>query len=216
MCVSGCGRYQAPRDGHECCIACLGLVHAEAAFMDESCTIVGRWPSRSWDWDSSSCKGTESQCRCLVPILLRGLLRAVVWVIWGLQWARFLWGTNLLGTWTWVELPGERGGPSQRCAPSVSFGAPPDDLMSIAASEGESDFSRDDASAQLPPSGMEAVPDTDLEMMAMLSWAANRIGLLWNPPLCGALEAGRLVSRGGTRWFLATHPGSFLPGSAHR
>ncbi len=67
---------------------------------------------------------------------------------------------------------------------------------------------------QLPPSGMEAVPDTDLEMMAMLSWVANRIGLLWNPPLCGALEAGRLDSRGGTRWFLATHPGSFLPGGA--
>ncbi len=86
--------------------------------------------------------------------------------------------------------------------------------MSIAASEGESDFSRDDASAQLPPSGMEAVPDMDLEMMAMLSWVANRIWLLWNPPLCGALEAGRLVSRGGTRWFLATHPGSFLPRGA--
>ncbi len=50
-----------------------------------------------------------------------------------------------------VELPGERGGPSQRCAPSVSFGAPPDDRM-LAASEGEADSSGDDASAQLPPS----------------------------------------------------------------
>ncbi len=65
-----------------------------------------------------------------------------------------------------VELLGERGGPSQRCAPSVSFGAPPDDRMSIAASEGESDFSGDDASAQLPPLGTVAVPDTDPEMMA--------------------------------------------------
>ncbi|ROL47169.1 hypothetical protein DPX16_18967 [Anabarilius grahami] len=36
-----------------------------------------------------------------------------------------------------VELPGESSGPSQRCAPSVSFGAPPDDRMSIAASEGD-------------------------------------------------------------------------------
>ncbi len=36
-----------------------------------------------------------------------------------------------------AELPEERGGPSQRCAPSVSFGAPLDDRMSIAASEGE-------------------------------------------------------------------------------
>ncbi len=55
-----------------------------------------------------------------------------------------------------AELPEERGGPSQRCAPSVSFGAPLDDRMSIAASEGESDFSGDDASAQLPPSGTSA------------------------------------------------------------
>ncbi len=39
-----------------------------------------------------------------------------------------------------AELTEERGGPSQRCAPSVSFGAPLDDRMSIAASEGESDF----------------------------------------------------------------------------
>ncbi len=39
--------------------------------------------------------------------------------------------------------------------------------MSIAASEGESDFSWDDALVQLPPLGMVAVPDTDPEMMAM-------------------------------------------------
>ncbi len=41
LCVSGCGRYLAPRDGHERCIACLGLAHAEAAFVDESCTHCG-------------------------------------------------------------------------------------------------------------------------------------------------------------------------------
>ncbi len=72
--------------------------------------------------------------------------------------------------------------------------APPDDLMSIAASEGESDFSRDDASAQLPPSGMEAVPDMDLEMMAMLSWWPTGSGS------CGILhcvEPSRLDD-----WFL--------------
>ncbi len=42
LCVSGCGRYLAPRDGHERCITCLGLAHAEAAFVDESCTHCGR------------------------------------------------------------------------------------------------------------------------------------------------------------------------------
>ncbi len=94
-----------------------------------------------------------------------------------------------------AELPEERGGPSQRCAPSVSFGAPLDDRMSIAASEGESDFSGDDVSAQLPPSGLVAVPDTDPEMMAMLSRATNRVGLVWNPPSCP--EPSRLDD-----WFL--------------
>ncbi len=94
-----------------------------------------------------------------------------------------------------AELPEERGGPSQRCAPSVSFGSPLDDRMSIAASEGESDFAGDDASAQLPPSGTVAVPDTDPEMMAMLSRAANRVGLVWNPPPCP--EPSRLDD-----WFL--------------
>ncbi len=36
-CVSGCGRYLAPGDGHDRCLSCLGIEHAEAAFVDESC-----------------------------------------------------------------------------------------------------------------------------------------------------------------------------------
>ncbi len=50
--------------------------------------------------------------------------------------------------------------------------------MSIAASEGESDFSGDDVLAQLPPLGTVAVPDTDPEMMAMLTQAANQLARL--------------------------------------
>ncbi len=108
-----------------------------------------------------------------------------------------------------VELPGDHDGPSQRCATSVSFSAHPNDRMLIAASEGESDFSGDDASAQLPPSGTVAVPDTDPEMMAMQGRARVEDSIV----SC-ALEAGRLVSWGGTSWFSAPHPGSFLPGGA--
>ncbi len=78
----------------------------------------------------------------------------------------------------------------------------------IAASEGESDFSGDDASAQLPPSGTVAA-DTDPEMMAMQGRAGAEDSIV----SC-ALEAGRLVSWGGTSWFSAPHPGSFLPGGA--
>ncbi len=163
--------------------------------------IVGWWPSRSCDRDSSSCKGAE------VPVPLprsnppqrvaasgdTGDLRITV--------SAFPSGNqpprkpHSSCTPQPAELPEERGGPSQRCAPSVSFGAPLDDRMSIAASEGESDFAGDDASAQLSPSGTVAVPDTDPEMMAMLSRAANRVGLVWNPPPCP--EPSRLDD-----WFL--------------
>ncbi len=40
-CVSGCGRYLAPGDGHDRCLSCLGIEHAEAAFVDESCPHCG-------------------------------------------------------------------------------------------------------------------------------------------------------------------------------
>ncbi len=79
--------------------------------------------------------------------------------------------------------------------PLVSFGAPPDDRMSIATSEGESDQSGDDGSVPLPPSGRSAVPDSDLEMVAMLARAAESVGLEWRPPRCP--EPSRLDD-----WFL--------------
>ncbi len=40
-CVSGCGRYLAPGDGYDRCLSCLGIEHAEAAFVDESCPHCG-------------------------------------------------------------------------------------------------------------------------------------------------------------------------------
>ncbi len=48
-CVSGCGCYLALGDGHDRCLSCLGIEHAEAAFVDESCphcggmTVAGLW-----------------------------------------------------------------------------------------------------------------------------------------------------------------------------
>ncbi len=82
-----------------------------------------------------------------------------------------------------VGLPLERAGTSaERGKPPVSFGAPPDDQMSIAASEGELSLSGDDDSAALPPSGVVALSEPDPEMTAMLSRAAENVGLVWNPP----------------------------------
>ncbi len=54
--------------------------------------------------------------------------------------------------------------------------------MSVAASEGEPSLSGDDDSAALPPSGVVALSEPDPEMTAMLSRAAENIGLVWNPP----------------------------------
>ncbi len=100
------------------------------------------------------------------------------------------------GTSLPMELPRERAGPSHGGGvPLVSFGAPPDDRMSIATSEGESDQSGDDSSVPLPPSGQSAVPYSDPEMVAMLARAAESVGLEWRPPPCP--ESSRLDD-----WFL--------------
>jgi hypothetical protein len=82
-----------------------------------------------------------------------------------------------------VELPDECAGPSVVDRPAVSFGAPPEDRMSIAASEGELGSGDDDSTA-LPPSGRTALPEPDPEMAAMLKKAAKAVGLEWNPPPC--------------------------------
>ncbi len=78
-----------------------------------------------------------------------------------------------------VGLPLERAGTSaERGTPPVSFGASPDDQMSIAASEGALSLSGDDDPAALSPSGVVALSEPDPEMMAMLSRAAENVGLV--------------------------------------
>ncbi len=80
--------------------------------------------------------------------------------------------------------------------PPVSFGAPPGDRMSIAASEGSLSLSGDDDSAALHPSGVVALSKPDPEMTAMLSHAAENVGLVWNPP--PRPDSSRL-----DKWFLS-------------
>ncbi len=62
-----------------------------------------------------------------------------------------------------VELPKERAWPSARSIPAVSFGAPLDERMSIAASEGEPELSIEEDPAALPPSGIVARPESNPE-----------------------------------------------------
>ncbi len=83
---------------------------------------------------------------------------------------------------------------SDRAGPSMSFGAPADDRMSIAASEGELG-SGDDDSPALPPSGRVVLPESDPGLTAMLSRAAESVGLHWRPP--PSPECSRLDD-----WFL--------------
>ncbi len=40
-CVSGCGCFLAPQDGHDRCLTCLGIQHAKEAFVDGSCSSCG-------------------------------------------------------------------------------------------------------------------------------------------------------------------------------
>ncbi len=41
-CTLGCGHFLSADDGHDHCLQCLGLQHAEDAFVDDSCACCGR------------------------------------------------------------------------------------------------------------------------------------------------------------------------------
>ncbi len=164
-CVSGCGRSLAPQDGHDHCLTCLGIQHAEEAFVDGSCSSCG----------DMTISELRNRLRCVkhggVPLPLprsgvrpgtkrggtasggvRGDLRITVR-------ASPSGGSHPSGTPQPAGVPLVRTGASAEWGtPPVSFGASPDDQMSVAASEGEPSLSGDDDSAALPPSGV--VPST--------------------------------------------------------
>ncbi len=188
-CVSGCGRSLAPQDGHDHCLTCLGIQHAEEAFVDGSCSSCG----------DMTISELRNRLRCVkhggVPLPLprsgvrpgtkrggtasggvRGDLRITVR-------ASPSGGSHPSGTPQPAGVPLVRTGASAEWGtPPVSFGASPDDQMSVAASEGEPSLSGDDDSAALPPSGVVALSEPDPEMTAMLSRAAENVGLVWYPP----------------------------------
>ncbi len=80
-----------------------------------------------------------------------------------------------------LGFPDEYAGSSDRAGPSISLGAPADDGISITASGDELGSGEDD-SAALPPSGRVALPESDPELIAMLSRAAESIGLHYRRP----------------------------------
>ncbi len=218
-CVSGCGRSLAPQDGHDRCLTCLGIQHAEEAFVDGSCSSCG----------DMTISELRNRLRCVkhgrVPLPrsgvrpgtrggtasggVRGDLRITV-------------RASPSGVPHPSSTPQPAGVPLVRTGastewgtPPVSFGAPPDDLMSIAASEGEPSLSGDDDSAALPPSGVVALSEPDPEMTAILSRATENVGLVWNPP--PRPDPSRLDEwflGGGRAGFQRPPPGAILSGSA--
>ncbi len=222
-CVSGCGRSLAPQDGHDHdhCLTCLGIQHAEEAFVDGSCSSCG----------DMTISELRNRLRCVkhggVPLPrsgvrpatrggtasggVRGDLRITVR-------ASPSGVPHPSGTPQPAGVPLVRTGASAEWGtPPVSFGASPDDQMSVAASEGEPSLSGDDDSAALPPSGVVALSEPDPEMTAMLSRAAENVGLVWNPPPRpdpSRLDEWFLGGGGGARWFSAPPSGAILSGSA--
>ncbi len=95
-----------------------------------------------------------------------------------------------------LGFPDEYAGSSDRAGPSISFSAPADDRLSITASGDELGSGEDD-SAALPPSGRVALPESDPELTAMLSRAAESTGLHYRRP--PSPERSRLDD-----WFLRT------------
>ncbi len=99
-----------------------------------------------------------------------------------------------------VRFPGDFAGLSHR-VPSISFGAPSVDRMSIAASGDGFTSSEDEGVVGLSPSGVVATAAPDPELTAMLARAAVSIGLEVNRP--PSPEPSRLDD-----WFLGAGRGS--------
>ncbi len=81
----------------------------------------------------------------------------------------------------YLVFPDEFAGSSDRAGLCISSEAPANDKMPITASEDELG-SGDDDSAVLPPSGRVALPESDPRLTAMLSLAAESVGLHWRSP----------------------------------
>ncbi len=209
-CPSGCGRFLSADDGHDRCLQCLGFQHAEDAFVDDSCVCCGRMsmillrsrlsfmkglaPSAATRADlSGSSRGS--------PADALGDLRVTVRTSPPGTPPRTSYSSRSEHP---VWLPGDFAGLSHG-APSISFGAPSVDRMSIAASGDGLTSSEDEGAVELPPSGVVATTAPDPELTAMLARAAVSIGLEVNRP--PSPEPSRLDD-----WFLGA--GAFLPGGA--
>ncbi len=181
-CPSGCGRFLSADDGHDRCLQCLGRRHAEAAFVDDSCVCCGRMSMISLRSRLSFMKGLAPSAATHAdlsgssrgsPADALGDLRVTVRASPPGTPPRTSYSSRSEHP---VRFPGDFAGLSHG-APSISFGAPSVDRMSIAASGDGFTSSEDEGAVGLPPSGVVATAAPDPELMAMLARAAVSIGL---------------------------------------
>ncbi len=186
-CPSGCGRFLSADDGHDRCLQCLGRRHAEAAFVDDSCVCCGRMSMISLRSRLSFMKGLAPSAATRAdlsgssrgsPADALGDLRVTVRASPPGTPPRTSYSSRSEHP---VRFPGDFAGPSHG-APSISFGAPSVDRMSIAASGDGFTSSEDEGAVGLPPSGVVATAAPDPELTAMLARAAVSIGLEVNRP----------------------------------
>ncbi len=205
-CPSGCGRFLSADDGHDRCLQCLGHRHAEAAFVDDSCVCCGRMSMISLRSRLSFMKGLAPSAATRAdlsgssrgsPADALGDLRVTVRASPPGMPPRTSYSSRSEHP---VRFLGDFAGPSHG-APSISFGAPSVDRMSIAASGDGFTSSEDEGAVGLPPSGVVATAAPDPELTAMLARAAVSIGLEVNRP--PSPEPSRLDD-----WFLGAGRGS--------
>ncbi len=205
-CPSGCGRFLSADDGHDRCLQCLGRRHAEAAFVDDSYVCCGRMSMISLRSRLSFMKGLAPSAATRAdlsgssrgsPADALGDLRVTVRASPPGTPPRTSYSSRSEHP---VRFPGDFAGLSHG-APSISFGAPSVDRMSIAASEDGFTSSEDEGAVGLPPSGVVATAAPEPELTAMLARAAVSIRLEVNRP--PSPEPSRLDD-----WFLGAGRGS--------
>ncbi len=185
-CPSGCGCFLSADDGHDRCLQCLGFQHAEDVFVDDSCACCGRMSMIVLRSCLSFMKGLAPSAATRAglsgsssgsPADALGDLRVTVKASLPGKSPRTSYSSRSECP---VRFPGDVAGPSHG-APSISFGAPSVDRMSIAAS-GDGFTSSEDDGAVGPPSGVVASAAPDPELTAMLTRSAVSIGLEVNRP----------------------------------
>ncbi len=204
-CPSGCGRFLSADEEQDRCLQCLGFQHAEDAFVDDSCACYVRMSMISLRSRLSFMKGLALSAATRAglsasrgsPADALGELRVTVRASPPVTSPRTSYSSRSEHP---VRFPGDFAGPSHR-APSIPFGAPSVDRMSIAASGEGSTSSEDKGAVGLPPSGVVATATSDPELTAMLAQAAVSIGLEVNRP--PSPEPSRLED-----WFLGAGHGS--------